>query len=108
MTRMSQRSRNAALKFANEVRGRMGKRPVTRIAKGKPRQAAQCAIARTIDRNGRVQVLDFGGYGSARYAKAAFTHPKTGQQVVVSGGAMVVDFIHAFDAGAAPDLIQQP
>ena len=99
---VTKRQRDAALKFANQVRAAMGKRPVKRLQKGRPSKAHSCAIARTIDRNGYVAVS-----GDGLGAECFISHrrsPGAEALVVKTKSKLVGQFIERFDKGYAPDL----
>ena len=97
---MRKREYAAALKFVNEVRVLIGKKPVKRLQKGQRRKTYSCVVARTIDKSGRVAVADTSdGVEVSGLQKFGLTPSYQRKR-----SAMVRDFINGFDRGKAPEL----
>jgi len=97
--KITKRHHAAALKFANEVRAKMGKRPVTRLKKGIRAEGTCCPIANTIggdvfincDRPNRGERVEVSTADETR----TITHRKN---------RAVQALIIAFDNGDIPEL----
>ncbi len=103
MIKVTKRHHDAALKFVNECRALMGKRPVKRLRKGHRSKASSCVIARTIEqgKNGLAIVGPtsdgFGVEGSfGKKGRDRIRHTKQSK--------LAHDFIIAFDEGLIPEL----
>ena len=89
-----------ALKFANAVRVKLGRKPVTRLRKGEECSATRCPIARTIGGQIWIDVTErraaaYTDIDDLRYVRNPF----------LVGGRRAADFIEEFDDGNYPELV---
>ena len=98
--KVTKRHHAVALRFANEVRAKLGKRPVKRLKKGQPGDGRSCTIARTIDPNRNVFVSEFFSSGGGLYAATGDERTTLLEKKTKLG----LEFIRAFDDNQIPEL----
>lgn len=94
----------AALDVANEIRAALNLTPADELANGTPGDYCRCPIARTVDSNAQIEVLNTGSSWSGHgYITARKLQDTTYFCRVESLPAYV--FVHKFDSGNLPELI---
>lgn len=88
-----------ALKLVNKARGKLGRKPVTKLRKGDQEEPDSCAIAMSIGPGVCVMPHE------AELRKIVVYEGHDGGPVLAKGGKYANDFALAFDQGLYPELI---